>query len=534
MASAAPSAVAGGVSPAFLALSRFRRRRYDECVGLCDEILGKNPYDKAVWLLKTQALTAMTFLDDGDLEEEGIADVLMDDNSTASLPRPGTSLNGPSSGAGSSSSSSSFNQSVRPVSQSGRPTSGFVRPSTQGGGRPVTQDRGGLTSRGAMESALRKTGRPGTSRPVTALGRHVRLGTASMKSAQGGPFIDVNRLDLRKYAARPPLARALMDFLLYHDHNPRKALELGAEASRLGNYECWWWKQRLGKAFYLLGLFREAEQQLKSSLRAQPCVDTMLDLGKVFLRLDQPQNALDVYTAGLDTFPGSAALLVASARTHDLLGDGAQALALYRKVLQVDPSNVEATASLGAHYFYSDQPEVSLRFYRRLLESARSGDDSLAGPELWNNLGLCCFYASQYDMTLRCFERALQAAADNDATLADIYYNVAHVAIGVGDLGLAYQCLKVAVSVCPSHGEAWNNLGVLELRKANHADAAADFAAARNGAPHAFEPCFNAALLAFRRGDFSTGYAMATKAKELYPGHPDSEELLQALRRRLA
>jgi hypothetical protein len=35
------------------------------------------------------------------------------------------------------------------------------------------------------------------------------------------------------------------------------------------------------------------------------------------------------------------------------------------------------------------QPEVGLRFYRRLLQMGA------VSPELWNNLGLSCFYASQ-------------------------------------------------------------------------------------------------------------------------------------------
>ena len=41
------------------------------------------------------------------------------------------------------------------------------------------------------------------------------------------------------------------------------------------------------------------------------------------------------------------------------------------------------------------------------------------------------------------------------------------VAIGIGDLSLAYQCLKIAISINPSHAEAYNNLGVLEYRKGN-------------------------------------------------------------------
>ena len=86
-------------------------------------------------------------------------------------------------------------------------------------------------------------------------------------------------------------------------------------------------------------------------------------------------------------------------------------------------------------------------------------------PELWNNLGLCCFYASQYDMALSCLDRALALATD--ASMAEIWYNIGQVAIGIGDLGLAYQAFKISISVDSSHAESYANLGVLELRKGN-------------------------------------------------------------------
>jgi tetratricopeptide repeat protein 8 len=51
---------------------------------------------------------------------------------------------------------------------------------------------------------------------LTPAGRFVRLGTASLAAAgPGGPFIAAERLDLRKYAARPHLARVLCDYILY-------------------------------------------------------------------------------------------------------------------------------------------------------------------------------------------------------------------------------------------------------------------------------------------------------------------------------
>ena len=364
--------------------------------------------------------------------------------------------------------------------------------------------------------------RPGTSRPTTALGRLVRLGTASMLSEAGGPFINVDRLDLRKYAARPALAKALFEYVLYHDHNPRKALELAALATVAANYEDWSWKERLGKCYYQLGLFREAEKQLASAIKTQPMIVSHLQLAKVALRLDQPKNALEVYKKACEKFPQDTVVMLGIARVHDALNEQVLALAQYKRVLTLDASNVEAIACLAANHFYSDQPELALRFYRRLLQMG------VSTPELWNNLGLCCFYASQYDMALSCLEKALGMAGD--AAMADVWYNIAQVAIGIGDLGLAYQGFKIAISVDSNHAEAYANLGVLELRKGNIDAARSNFSTAQELAPHMFEPFFNGALLAFKLGDFQEAYTLANKALEAFPDHHDSQELLKLLK----
>ena len=44
-----------------------------------------------------------------------------------------------------------------------------------------------------------------------------------------------------------------------------------------------------------LGMYRDAEKQLKSALRDQDVVDTYLYLCKVYRRLDQPLTATEVY-----------------------------------------------------------------------------------------------------------------------------------------------------------------------------------------------------------------------------------------------
>ncbi|XP_063588371.1 tetratricopeptide repeat protein 8-like [Penaeus indicus] len=496
------------MDPLYLALSAFRRRKFEKCIEICTNLLSTNPYDQAVWSLKTRALTEEVWVDECDGEEEGLADVLMDDNTIASVARPGTSLRtAPPSSAGGNSGPS---QAFRPATQSGRPLSGVVRPGSQGG-RP-----------GTMDQALRTPRTAQTARPVSAAsGRHVRLGTASMLPSGEGPFINLARLNVAKYASQPNIAKALFEYIYYHENDVRHALDLAAQATQAQEFKDWWWKVQLGRCYYRLGLFRDAEKQFKSALQQQDNINTFLLLGRVYIRLDQPMAALEIYKSGLDKFPGEVTLLTAIARIYEGLHDLTKAVKFYKDVLHYDATHVEAIACIGTNHFYTDQPEVALRFYRRLLQMG------IYNCEIFNNLGLCCFYAQQYDMTLTCFERALSLATDE--SVADVWYNLGHIALGIGDINLAYQCFRLALVANNDHGESYNNLGVLEYRRGNYDTARAFFMTSATLAPHMFQPHFNHSKLAHKTGDLQTSYIIVQKALQVFPAHVDSKELLSTL-----
>lgn len=176
-----------------------------------------------------------------------------------------------------------MNRAARPVSNSGRPLSGFARPSSSA-----------LQPGASLERAL-TANRGTTARPVTSSGRYVRLGTASMLAGCGDVFIDVNKIDMKKYAKRHGLARALCDYLLQVENNPKRALDLCSHATKYSSFSDWWWKERLGKCYYQLGLLRDAEKQFLSSLKNNNMVLTNLELCKVYLKMDQPLKALQGY-----------------------------------------------------------------------------------------------------------------------------------------------------------------------------------------------------------------------------------------------
>ena len=61
----------------FLAISRYKRQKYDKALELCDEFLSKNKSDLAAWLLKCKILTRQAWVDDLEIEDEGLADMIM-------------------------------------------------------------------------------------------------------------------------------------------------------------------------------------------------------------------------------------------------------------------------------------------------------------------------------------------------------------------------------------------------------------------------------------------------------------------------
>uniref|UniRef100_UPI003AADAE54 tetratricopeptide repeat protein 8 isoform X5 n=1 Tax=Centroberyx gerrardi TaxID=166262 RepID=UPI003AADAE54 len=441
------------MDPLFLAWSYFRRRKFQQCSDICSKILEDSPYDQAAWSLKTRALTEMVYIDEVEVDQEGIAEMMLDESSIAQVARPGTSLRlpGTSHGGGPT-------PAVRPMTQSGRPITGFVRPSTQSG-RP-----------GTMEQAIKTPRTASTARPVTsASGRYVRLGTT------------------------------LFEYIFHHENDVKNGLDLAAQATEHAQFKDWWWKVQLGKCYYRLGLYREAEKQFRSALNHQEVVDTYLYLAKVYQRLDQPITALNLFKQGLDHFPGEVTLLTGIARIHEEMNNITSATEYYKDVLKQDNTHVEAIACIGSNHFYTDQPEIALRFYRRLLQMG------VYNCQLYNNLGLCCFYAQQYDMTLSSFERALALVA-NDEEQADVWYNIGHVAVGIGDLTLAYQCFKLALAFNNDHAEAYNNLAVLELRKGRIEQI----------------------------GDLQSSYTAAQRSEDAFPEHVDTQQLLKQLRQHFA
>ncbi|KHN85384.1 Tetratricopeptide repeat protein 8 [Toxocara canis] len=475
------------VDPLLKALLLYKRNKVDEAIELCTAILDKDPYDQAAWGLKMTCMTEGIYVDEIENDERGVAETFLDDSVIASNARPGTSFSRPLT------SSKGPSQAIRPRSSTGRPLSGVVRPDTTA--RP-----------GTMEQSLRTSRTSKTARATSSSSaRFVRLGTASMVSQSDGPFINLARLNVEKYARDPNISRLLFEYI-------------AAIATKSAYYSDWYWKNQLGKCYYRLGMFSDAIKQFLSSLNNQKMVETYALLAKTYNRIDQPMMAIEQYNSGLHIFRNDVTLLIGLARVYEQLGEMEKSVDTYKAVLKQDASNVEAIACVATNYFYSDQPEIALRYYRRILQMG------VNSAELFMNLGLCCFFCQQFDLSMSCVERALSIATDD--VVADTWYNTGNILLATGDTTMASRCYRLAMAADPNHAESVCNLAVLQMRDGKLDQSRALFLSATQKGPHLFEPHFNLALLTYQLGQFDESRSLVLKALEIFPDHVYSKTLL--------
>lgn len=98
--------------------------------------------------------------------------------------------------------------------------------------------------------------------------------------------MDANRINPKSIVKKKHIAKAVVDYLIYVENNHRRALDIASEGTQATNFEDWWWKARVGKCQFKMGMIKDAEKQFVSSLKQQSMVSTHLELVKVAVKMD--------------------------------------------------------------------------------------------------------------------------------------------------------------------------------------------------------------------------------------------------------
>ncbi|XP_055642217.1 tetratricopeptide repeat protein 8 isoform X1 [Toxorhynchites rutilus septentrionalis] len=460
----------------FAAVSLFRRRKYDECIEVCNELLQNNALHQGPWELKMRSMTQRVYIDDIEADDDVVEDIL-DTQTIATAPKPGTSIRSAAATAAAS-------------TVAGKTTAAGARPRT-GTGRPITGiSRPGTLSLQRPGSTLGNKTAPITAR-IAGSAKNIRLGSASMFAFGDptGPLFHISRLHPDKYAEKDSISKPLFQYLYYHEGEIRKAMALCDAVLNLKRSAAgWWWNTQKARCLIATGSPREAEQYLRTALAEFFHPDTVLLLARIYIKIDQPKAALDVCKSGLERLPNDITLMTQQARILELVGKLTASVRRYRQISQLDSMNTEALACIAVSYFYGNQPETALLYYRRILSMGAHS------AELYCNIGLCCLYGGQLDLVFPCFQRAIRMATSVDLK-ADVWYNLSFVALTTGDVHLARRCLRLCLATNGSHGAALNNMAVLVARQKQYAKAKSYLMAGKAALPNCDEIKANLELI---------------------------------------
>lgn len=238
-----------------------------------------------------------------------------------------------------------------------------------------------------------------------------------------GPLFHISRLHPDKYADKDSISKPLFQYLYYHEGDVRKAMALCDAVLNLKRTAAgWWWNTQKARCLIATGSPREAEQYLKTALGELYHPDTVLLLARIYIKIDQPTAALEVCKSGLEKLPNDVTLLTQQARVLELVGNLTASVRRYRQISQLDSMNTEALACIAVSYFYGNQPETALLYYRRILSMGAHS------AELYCNIGMCCLYGGQLDLVFPCFQRAIRMATTAELK-ADVWFNLSFVAL---------------------------------------------------------------------------------------------------------
>lgn len=76
-----------------------------------------------------------------------------------------------------------------------------------------------------------------------------------------------DKINAKNVAKKSHIAKAVCEYLIYVESNFRRALDIASEATINCNYTDWWWKARIGKCQFKMGMIKDAERQFISALK---------------------------------------------------------------------------------------------------------------------------------------------------------------------------------------------------------------------------------------------------------------------------
>ena len=193
------------------------------------------------------------------------------------------------------------------------------------------------------------------------------------------------------------------------------------------------------------------------------------------------------------TIPEALAMAV----QYHLSGNLQQAEAIYRQILQVDPSNADALHLLGVIAHQAGESNQAIRYITQAIGICPSN------VAFHNNLGEVYRAQGQLAAAVAQYQEAIRLEPDH----AEAYLNLGNALKDQGQLAAAVAHYQEAIRLKPDFVEPHNNLGNALKDQGQLPAAVAHYQEAIRLKPDFADAHFNRALARLLAGDFKQGWA---------------------------
>jgi len=167
------------------------------------------------------------------------------------------------------------------------------------------------------------------------------------------------------------------------------------------------------------------------------------DLGMMYCRKGEHPKALENFVAATDLEPTNSNYLKNLGDFHySVMQDSRAALAVYKRLLALDPVNITVLTILGHLHLAAEELGEAKAYYQRVLD-LEPGNAEIRG--YLENLGQTAGPATAFEQT----------------NSPEVLYNQAQQMVEQGEAGAACRQLESLVAAYPEHALAHNDLGVL-------------------------------------------------------------------------
>jgi tetratricopeptide (TPR) repeat protein len=264
----------------------------------------------------------------------------------------------------------------------------------------------------------------------------------------------------------------------------------------------------LGEAQRREGSLERAEISLRKAISLQPDYGAAhYNLGCVLLERDEPQAALDEFTAAHSVEPDNPRYLTARADALRITGRVDRAIESYGQALVLDPGLAAAHSNLGLLLLLRGREEEAIEHCRQAV--ALAPDNGI----MHMNLGRCLVRMERLDEAMDCYADALELMPDS----AELCTQIGKVWLEVENLPQAEHWFTRARQADESHLEARVGLAAA-LREAKfHDEAIGQLETLLEEHPDVVSAYVELAETRWDSGDAEGAIANLHKALELAP-----------------